>query len=302
MRPHVAFVGLGIMGAPMAGQLLEAGYPLAVFNRTAAKAEPLRARGARVASSVADCVRDADVVLTMLPDTPDVVAVLDGPEGAIAKAKPRAVLLDMSTISPVATKRLAEQAASRGLGYVDAPVSGGQKGAQDATLSIMVGGSDADVARVRPILEKLGKTITHLGPVGNGQVAKACNQIVVGVTIQALAEAFVLGKKAGLDPAALARVLAGGLARCGVLETRGPRILADDYAPGFRVRLHHKDLTVALETAAANGVPLPATALVREQMRTLIARGEGDLDHTALVRVIEQWAGAMVGSREQSPG
>jgi 2-hydroxy-3-oxopropionate reductase len=294
--PHVAFIGLGIMGQPMAGHLLRAGYPLTVFNRTAQKAEPLRERGARVGSSVADAARQAEVVITMLPDTPDVVAVMDGPEGVIASAKRGAVLLDMSSISPVATKQLAQRAVERGLGYVDAPVSGGQKGAQEATLSIMVGGSDQHVAKVRPILEAVGKTIVHLGPVGNGQVAKACNQIVVGVTIQALAEAFVLARKAGLDPAALARVLGGGLARCGVLETRGPKILANDYAPGFRIRLHHKDLTVALETAAAYGVPIVATAIVREQMRALIASGQGDLDHTALVKVIERWAGVVVGS------
>jgi 2-hydroxy-3-oxopropionate reductase len=294
--PHVAFIGLGIMGQPMAGHLLRAGYPMTVFNRTMQKAEPLRAQGARVAASVADAARQADVVITMLPDTPDVMAVLDGPEGVIANARSGAVLLDMSSISPVATKQLGAQAAERGLGYVDAPVSGGQKGAQEATLSIMVGGSDQDVARVRPILEVLGKTIVRLGPVGNGQVAKACNQIVVGVTIQALAEAFVLARKAGLEPTDLARVLGGGLARCGVLETRGPKILANDYAPGFRVRLHHKDLTVALETAAAYGVPVVATAIVREQMRALVASGQGDLDHTALVKVIERWAGVVVGS------
>lgn len=284
----------------MAGHLVAAGHPLTVFNRTPAKSEPLRAKGARVARSVADCVREADVTITMLPDSPDVVAVVDGADGAIANAPEGSLIVDMSTISPVATKQLAEKAARRGIGYVDAPVSGGQKGAAEATLSIMVGGSDAEVARARPVLERLGKTITHLGPVGNGQIAKACNQIVVGVTIEALAEAFVLGRKAGLDPGALARVLAGGLARCGVLETRGPRILSDDYAPGFRVRLHHKDLTVALETAAAYGVPVPATAIVREQMRALVASGQGDLDHTALVKVLEHWAGVVVGHREDA--
>jgi len=294
---RIGFIGLGIMGQPMAGHLLDAGYPLTVFNRTIAKAEPLREKGAAVAGSIAEAARKADVVVTMLPDTPDVVAVLDGPDGVIASAAKGAVILDMSSISPVATQRLAAQAEKRGLGYVDAPVSGGQKGAIDATLSIMVGGADDDVARVRPILERLGKTITHLGPAGSGQIAKACNQVLVGITIEGLAEALVLGAKAGLEPAALARVLAGGLARCGVLETRGPRIIADDYAPGFRIRLHHKDLSVAMDAGVAYGVPLPATALVREHMRALMTTGRGDLDHTGLVRLLEDWAGVVVGRK-----
>lgn len=285
---RVAFIGTGVMGRPMAEHLLAAGYAVAAYNRTEAKARPLEAKGARVARSAAEAAEDAGVILTMLPDTPDVVSVLGGADGLIARAARGTLVIDMSTISPSATRDLAAQAAARGVGYVDAPVSGGQKGAEGATLSIMVGGADADVARARPIFERLGRTITHLGPVGSGQLAKACNQILVGVTIEAVAEALALGARSGLDVAALLRVLGGGLGRCGVIETRGERIAAGDYAPGFRMRLHLKDLRIALEAARDAGVPLAAAPVVAERMRAAVEGGAADLDHTALVRTLSQ--------------
>lgn len=285
---RIAFIGTGVMGRPMAEHLLAAGHAVTAFNRTPDKARPLEAAGARIAPSAADAADGADVVLTMLPDTPDVVSVLGGADGLIARVPAGTLVIDMSTISPVATRELAAQAAARGVAYVDAPVSGGQKGAESATLSIMVGGADADVARARPIFERLGKTITHLGPAGSGQVAKACNQVLVGITIEAVAEALALGARSGLDTAALLRVLGGGLGRCGVIETRGERIVAGDYAPGFRVRLHLKDLRIALDTARAAGVPLAAAPVVAERLRAAVEAGLGDLDHTALVRTLAE--------------
>ena len=290
--PRIAFVGTGVMGLPMARHLASAGIAVTVFTRTPSRAESLRDHGVTIAATLRDAVKSANTVITMLPDTPDVIDVLDGVDGAIAMANDGSLIIDMSTISPVPTRRLAAEARARGLGYVDAPVSGGQKGAEEATLSIMVGGEPDDVERARPILEHLGKTIRHLGPAGSGQVAKACNQIVVGVTIQAVAESLVLGEKAGLNTEDLVAVLSGGLARCGILETRGARIVADDFAPGFRVRLHHKDLGIALETAQDAGVPVAATALVREQFADLMASGDGDLDHTGLVHLLKRMANA----------
>jgi 2-hydroxy-3-oxopropionate reductase len=284
---RIAFIGTGVMGLPMARHLAEAGATVAAHTRTPDRAEPLRAFGVRIADSLADALSGADTIVTMLPDTPDVVTVLDGPDGAIELADPGSLVIDMSSISPVSTRRLAAKAKDRAIGYVDAPVSGGQRGAEEATLSIMVGGDPLDVERAMPVLESLGKTIRHLGPAGSGQVAKACNQIVVGVTIQAVAEAVVLGAKSGLDTADLIAVLSGGLARCGILETRGDRIATNDFGPGFRARLHHKDLGIALEAAEDAGVPVAATALVRDRFAALIAAGGGDLDHSGLVYLLQ---------------
>jgi 2-hydroxy-3-oxopropionate reductase len=271
----VGFIGLGVMGRPMAANLVGAGFDLVTYNRS-----PRSVEGARSAGSVAEAAR-ADVVITMLPDSAAVLAVA----GDIVAARP-SLWIDMSTIHPT----VAEELATRGIPTLDAPVSGGDVGAREGTLSIMVGGAEEDLERARPLLEAVGKTIVHVGGPGAGQVVKACNQIVVALTIEAVAEALTLGAKAGVDPARILDVLGGGLAANRVMEMRRRNFLEHDFAPGFRVDLHHKDLNIALESSDAYGVPLPATSLVQQMLRTLRAKGHGGLDHSALLSVVEELA------------
>jgi 2-hydroxy-3-oxopropionate reductase len=271
----VGFIGLGVMGRPMAANLVRAGFDVVTYNRS-----PRSVEGARSASSVAEAAR-AGVVITMLPDSAAVLAVADD----IVAARP-SLWIDMSTIHPTA----AEELATRGVPTLDAPVSGGDVGAREGTLSIMVGGAEADLERARPLLEAVGKTIVHVGGPGAGQVVKACNQIVVALTIEAVAEALTLGAKAGVDPERVLDVLGGGLAANRVMEMRRRNFLEHDFAPGFRVDLHHKDLNIALESGDAYGVPLPATSLVQQMLRTLRAKGHGALDHSALLTVVEELA------------
>ena len=287
----IAFIGLGVMGKLMAHNLLKAGYPLTVHNRSQAAVDELAAAGARRAMSPAECARQADAVITMLPDGPDVELVLAGAGGVFEGAKPGAMLLDMSTISPVTAKRLAQQASERGLRMLDAPVSGGEAGAINAQLSIMVGGDEATFQQALPIFQALGSKITLMGEAGAGQMTKACNQVMVAINYLAMAEALALGAKADMDLELLHQALAGGLANSAVWERRGPLAIKGDYKAGFRIRLHHKDLTIALDAARELGVSLPGTAQVRELYRSMMNNGEGELDHSALALLLRRWAG-----------
>lgn len=287
---RVGFVGLGIMGKPMARNLLRAGYPVTVHNRSRPPVDELVAEGAADGGSPRGVAEQSEVVITMLPDTPDVEQVTFGPQGLVEGLRPGSVLVDMSTISPVATRAIAARLRERGLEMLDAPVSGGQRGAEEGTLSIMVGGDPQTFERVRPLLQVLGKNVVHVGPVGAGQVCKACNQVVVALTLQAVAEALVLAERNGVDPARVRQALLGGFAGSRILEVHGQRMLEGNYQPGFRARLHHKDLRIALETGRSAGVPMLGTALVHELLGAVVARGWGDLDHSALVRLVGELA------------
>jgi 2-hydroxy-3-oxopropionate reductase len=293
---RVGFIGLGVMGKPMARNLIEAGHEVVAWSRTRADVDELAGDGASAADSAREVAEQAAVTILMLPDSPQVREVLDGDDGVLAGAGQGALVVDMSTISPVVTREIAEQAGERGIGWVDAPVSGGDVGAREATLSIMAGGSEEDFARAKPLFEALGKTIVHVGPVGAGQVVKACNQVVVALTIEAVSEALVLGSKAGVDPATIIEVLSGGMAANKVMEVRGPNFLEHDFSPGFRVDLHHKDLGIALQTAREYGVALPNTAAVEQMLQALRSNGRGDQDHSALLTHIEGLARHTIGA------
>lgn len=290
-RPVVGVIGLGIMGAPMARNLLRAGFPLVVWNRTASRADALVAEGAQRAASPREVVERAAIAITMLSDSPDVEAVYRAEEGVLAGAGPGDVLVDMSTISPRVARELAAEAAARGAAMLDAPVSGGDVGAQEGTLSIMVGGDADALAHARPALEALGTRITHAGASGAGQVVKACNQIVVGLTLEALGEALVLGTKAGVDPRAIVEALGGGLAASRVLEVRGAKLLARDFEPGFKLDLHAKDLAIVLDAARELDVPLPGATLLAELFAAERERGHGEADNSTVVRALEALAG-----------
>ncbi|RIK55792.1 MAG: 2-hydroxy-3-oxopropionate reductase [Chloroflexi bacterium] len=287
----IGFIGLGIMGRPMAHNVLRAGFPLVVYDLQPEPVDDLAAAGARAADSPAALAQQVGVVLLCLPDSPDVQAALCGPQGVLAGARPGQIVVDMSTISPVVARELAATAAAQGVTLLDAPVSGGQVGAAQGTLSIMVGGDAAAFAQVRPVLAAMGKTILHIGASGAGQVTKACNQIVIAVTIEAVAEAMVLAAKAGVDPAQVRQALLGGYAYSRVLEGHGERFLARNFAPGFRTRLQYKDLNIAMDAGRAYAAPLPATALVHQLYGALMARGGAEQDHSALVTLLEELAG-----------
>jgi 2-hydroxy-3-oxopropionate reductase len=289
----IGFIGLGVMGAPMARNLVAAGHDVVVYNRSRREVE-----GASWAESPRAVAEQADVIVTMLPDSPQVEEVVGE---VLAGASAGSLIVDMSTISPVVTRELAEKAKEKGVGYLDAPVSGGDVGAQNATLSIMAGGSEEDFARAKPIFEALGKTIVHVGPTGSGQVVKACNQVVVALTIEAVSEALVLGSKAGVDPATIIEVLSGGMAGNKVMTVRGRNFLEHDFEPGFRIDLHHKDLGIALSTGRELGVPLPATAAVNEMLGALRAKGLGDRDHSALLTFVEELAQHTIGAPAGAP-
>lgn len=287
MSEAVGFIGLGIMGRPMARNLLGAGYEVIVHSRSAAPVDELVREGARRADSPKDVAGEAGRVITMLPDSPQVEEVLAGPHGVLAGAEPDSLTIDMSTISPVVTRRLAAQASERGVALVDAPVSGGDVGAREGTLSIMAGGTTEDVDRARDLFDVLGQTAVHVGPSGAGQVVKACNQIVVALTIEAVSEALVLAERAGIDRGLMLDVLGGGLASNKVMEVRRRNFLERDFRPGFKVELHHKDLGIALATAREAGAVLPVTAVVEQLLQSLRSRGRGAEDHTALLTVVE---------------
>lgn len=292
MAERIGFIGLGIMGKPMALNLRRAGFPLVVHSRSRGPVEELLAAGAADGGSAKTVAQQSDVVITMLPDSPQVREVVLGANGVADGVRRGQVFIDMSTISPLVTREVADALTSKGSSALDAPVSGGQKGAIDATLSIMVGGPRATFDRVLPVFQAMGKNIVHIGDdPGAGQVAKACNQIIVGNTIMAVAEALTLARKAGVNVAKVREALLGGFAQSRILDQHGQRILDRNFAPGFRVRLHQKDLGIALSAGKAYGVPLFATALVHEAMGSLIAQGHADLDHSALARLVESLAG-----------
>ena len=281
-QPVVGFIGLGIMGKPMARNLLNAGYSLIVLNRSHPPMDELIAVGAQPGTSPQDVASRSDIVITMLPDSPDVESVALGANGIIAGIRDGALWIDMSTIAPATTKHVAGELAAKGVTSLDAPVSGGEKGAIDAALSIMVGGSDAAFARAQPIFAALGKNIVHVGELGAGQVTKACNQIVVGVTIEAVAEALALAELSGVDPNKVRAALLGGFAQSKILEVHGQRMIDRTFNPGFKARLHRKDMNIAANAGDENHIDLVATKLVRERFDQLIARGDGDRDHSAL--------------------
>jgi 2-hydroxy-3-oxopropionate reductase len=287
-KTTVGFIGLGIMGGPMAANLVRAGFDVAGYNRSSAAVDRLVAAGGRAGGSVADVVRDADVVITMLPDTPDVEAVATG---IIDAGHPGLLYIDMSTIQPQAARAVAAAARDKGIRVLDAPVSGGEQGAIDGALSIMVGGDAEDVERAGPVLAALGTTVVHVGLAGAGQTVKAANQLVVAGTIELVAEAIVLLEASGVDAAAGLRVLAGGLAGNRILDRKANTMLAREFAPGFRVDLHHKDLGIGLAVARDAGVVVPLGAVVAQLMAALRARGDGSLDHTALLRLVELLSG-----------
>lgn len=299
MTETVGFIGLGVMGKPMAQNLLGAGYPLVVHSRSNPPVEELVAAGAAAATTPAEVAAAADIVITMLPDGPQVEEVFRGEAGIFAAARSGALLIDMSTIAPAVSRSLAETAAADGVEILDAPVSGGDVGAREATLSIMVGGETSTAERARPVLEALGKTVVHVGPAGSGQVVKACNQLLVATTIVATSEALVLGEKLGIAGDALLDVLAGGLAGNKVMEVRRAQLLTHEFTPGFKLDLHHKDLEIALGTGGGASVPLPLTALVQQLVRSARAKGRGGEDHTVLLEAIEELAGPETASRRK---
>jgi 2-hydroxy-3-oxopropionate reductase len=286
---RIGFIGLGIMGAPMARHLLAAGFPLTVHSRSPGPVEDLVAAGAGRAGSPAEVARASEVVITMLPDTPDVEHVVLGDDGVETSLVSGALLIDMSTIDPGPTRAIAETLASRGVEMLDAPVSGGERGAIDATLSIMVGGSDQAFARATSIFEAMGKNIVHVGPIGAGQVTKACNQLVVAATIEAVAETLALAERSGVDAAKVREALLGGFAASKILEVHGQRMLDRTFEPGFRARLHRKDARIVLAAADASGTPIPSFRVVAAQLDRLVDEaGGGELDHSALFTLLDE--------------
>ena len=287
----VAFIGLGIMGGPMAANLVKAGFEVVGHNRSPDPVRRLVDAGGRGAASVAEAVASADVVVTMVPDSPDVEDVALGADGIYARARPGTLHVDMSTIRPDVARRLAEAGRKRGLRVLDAPVSGGERGAVEGTLSVMVGGEPADVADARPVLEAVGGTVVHVGPAGAGQTVKAANQLIVGGTLELVAEALVFLEASGVDTGAAVEVLAGGLAGSAVLDRKAPAMLARDFTPGFRVELHHKDMGIVTAAAREAGVVIPLGAVVAQLLASLQAQGDGGLDHGALLSLVERLSG-----------
>jgi len=289
-KPKIGFIGLGIMGKPMAGHLMEAGYELTVHNRSQAAVEELVGKGATKASTPKEVAQNSDIVITMLPDSPDVELVALGENGLIEGAHEGLIFVDMSTIAPSVTTAVGEALAEKGVKSLDAPVSGGDVGAQNATLSIMVGGDEDTFNIVKPLFDIMGKSAILCGPLSSGQTVKACNQVLVAVTIAGVSEALTLGAKAGVDPLKIVQVLSGGLARCGVLENRGERMVNGDFDPGFRIRLHYKDLNIVQKTGNDFSVPLPVTSEVFELFKTAMVKDRGELDHSGLLTIVEDMA------------
>jgi 2-hydroxy-3-oxopropionate reductase len=291
MAQAIGFIGLGIMGRPMAKNLLKAGHPLVVHSRSRGPVDELVAAGAKAGTSARDVASRCDVLITMLPNSPDVELVALGMVGMGVGARPGLVYVDMSTISPIVSQKVGQALEAKGVRMLDAPVSGGEKGAIDGALSIMVGGDQTVFDSVLPILQAMGKTITRLGPLGFGGFTKLANQIIVAVNLTALGEALTLAKKAGLDRELTLKALAGGLAGSKCLEQKTPNYVGNSYKPGFKIDLHFKDLGLIMESARALGVPLPATAVVQELFNALRVKGRGGLDHSAIITLLEDLAG-----------
>jgi len=301
MNVNVGFIGLGIMGKPMALNLIKGGYSLRVYGRRVESMAPLAAAGAIACASPEEAARAADITFIMVSDTQDVEQVILGPKGILSGAGPGAIVVDMSTISPVATRSLAARLMESGIEMLDAPVSGGETGALNGALSLMVGGKPEIFTRVKPLFEQMGRKIVHIGPNGAGQAAKACNQIFASLTIEAVAEAFAFARRNGVDPGRVREALLGGFANSRILEIHGQRMLDHDFRPGFKVRLHQKDLRTVMETAHQMGIALPGAALVAQHLNALIGSGEGELDSSALIKVIERLNG-MSGSPGEAKG
>ena len=287
---EIGFIGLGVMGRPMAGHLIAAGHTLHL-HRIKDVSRFLLDEGGVEAPSAEAVAQAAEVIILMLPDTPDVEAVLFGDKGVAAGLSPGKLVIDMSSIAPVATKDFAERIKALGCDYLDAPVSGGEVGAKNAALTIMVGGEAPAFERARPLFERMGKTITLVGGNGDGQTAKVANQIIVGLTIEAVSEALLFASKAGADVEKVRAALMGGLAASRILEVHGERMIKRSFDPGFRIRLHRKDLTLAVDAAKSLDLALPNTAATQQLMNAAVARGDGDKDHSGLIRTLEAMAG-----------
>lgn len=299
MKPKIGFIGIGIMGSHMSRHLMNAGYEVVAFDVYKPALEAVVADGAAEGKSSADVAARSDVVITMLPDSPDVEAVALGEDGIIESAREGLIFIDMSTIAPSTAIKVAETLGEKGVRCLDAPVSGGEVGAQNAALSIMVGGPKELFDEVTPILEIMGGTVTHCGDSGAGQTVKACNQIQVAMNFVGMAEALVLGAKAGVDPAIIIQVLSGGYAQTRVMDVRGPMAIRGNFEPGFRSRFHYKDLNIIMDTATSLQVPLPATAVAHELFTALMATGRGELDHSAVVNIIEDMAGVEARTKQE---
>jgi 2-hydroxy-3-oxopropionate reductase len=291
MAKKIGFIGLGIMGKPMARNLLKAGYAVTVHNRSRPAMEELHRAGAHLGPSPKDVAAAAEIVITMLPNSPDVEAVVLGPNGVLEGATPGTILADMSTISPLVSQKIYREAKQRGVRALDAPVSGGEKGAIEGILSVMVGGDKEVFDAVVPVFQAMGKTITYMGPAGAGGFTKLANQVIVAINLTAISEALTLGAKAGLDPERLIQALGGGMAGSRCLDMKGPQIIKGNFQPGFKVDLHYKDLGLIMEAARALQVPLPTTAVVQELFSALRVKGRGGLDHSAVITLIEDLAG-----------
>ncbi len=296
--PRVGFIGLGIMGKPMAKNLIKSGFALVVHNRSREAVDELVRHGASAAASPRETAGAADLIITMLPNSPDVELVALGPNGIKEGARRGQLFIDMSTINPVVSGKIAKELESAGVAMVDAPVSGGEKGAIDAGLSIMAGGEPRDFERALPIFNALGKTITHMGPLGAGGFTKLANQIIVAINLAAIGEALVFGAKAGVDPQKMIRALAGGLAGSKCLDQKSEKILNGDFAPGFKIDLHFKDLNLVHDAAQSVGVPVPAAAFVEQLFAALRSRGRGGLDHSGVITLFEDLAGIQVRRKE----
>ncbi|GAA4467486.1 2-hydroxy-3-oxopropionate reductase [Nibrella saemangeumensis] len=283
----IGFIGLGIMGKPMALNLRRAGFPVAVLSQSKA-AGALAEAGAEVLASVKELAQQCDIIITMLPDSPDVEQVVSGPDGVLDGIRSGSLFIDMSTIAPSTARSIYKQMQEKGVEALDAPVSGGQVGAEAASLSIMVGGRDAAFQRALPVFQVMGKNIVLIGEPGAGQTTKAANQMIVGMTIQAVAEAFAMARKAGVDLEKMREVLLGGFAQSRILDLHGKRMIERNFTPGFKIKLHKKDMGIALQAGEEFSVPLRGTAQVAAQMEAALAQGNGELDHSALLLVLEQ--------------
>lgn len=287
MQPRIGYIGLGLMGRPIASNLLKAGFPLTVHNRSRAAVDELVALGARAADSPRAVAEASDFVFTSLPDSPDVEQVVLGPQGVRAGLRPGMVFVDNSTIKPETARHIAAELAAVGVAALDAPVSGGDVGARAATLAIMVGGPKQAFERVLPVFQAMGKTITHVGDSGAGQVAKACNQIMAAATMVAMSELLLLARKAGVDPQRVVEAIRGGAAQCWTLDVKPPRLFAGERRPGFKASMMHKDLAIILETGRTFGMPLPMSALNLQLYESMLQMGMGNLDNSAVIGVLE---------------
>ncbi len=290
IKSKLGFIGLGIMGKPMAKNLIKAGYSLIVHDLNRASVEDLSKEGAQTATSSAEVAQQSEIIITMLPNSPDVELVVLGEKGVLGGAKSGMIIIDMSSIEPLVSQKIAAEAAKKGIEFLDAPVSGGEPGAVQGTLAIMVGGKEEVFTQCLPILEVMGKSVVRVGDIGAGGFAKLANQVIVALNIAAVSEAFVLGQKAGLDPEKLFQAIRGGLAGSHVMDAKIPMVVDRNFQPGFKIKLHDKDIKNALATAAGLRTPLPLTGLIEQILSASIADGKGELDHSAIIQFTEKLA------------